>query len=706
MDKGVQDMYQIDHNKSNTTGRLRVRIENGHNTYYNQLEKEKTEIQKEVDALSGSDKNHKREIASKERVLSSLDTKMLQLRDMYDIPPGKKFYAKRYTFNVESEGQAIYVENLFKEQKAFHAEGKEPPAELIDKLDSLEKAPSKTNYLDYLGSILIDLSGYEVEHDINGIHQVPEDIFKEQSRVSENYLEYYNITHEDIVEEAINQIESPEIVTLKNKKFIFISAFNSFTAIDAYAKLIYNLAKRHNVDGIITVGPWSKTIFLHKTSATNTVLDSVKKLIRDFKVYSLRSNQDVAENIPELQKLGVIFVDTIEDDNNLFLGFKLTNTSSKNQISRYRDLDKAKNVFVYSSYVTTETQLCQDKIYNIIGSGSSSVNLPRSRRTTVGYDGQLLNSMKYDSTGGHLLTFDSESNVHYSSFHYNRELKSILINGERIQLNYLSKPKKCDLSVVVSDMHVQHMNPNCFKSLLYFLDKHKPYIKRFILNGDFFDNVVLSHWKKDRVDEQIADSKNIGSFLNEIAYAKEALRIMISKLDPSTELIYKMGNHEVNSFKKLLGQSLIHSLGNMLDLGVLLDLKGFGFKVINSRKSYIVSGVTLFHGHEMNQVKGRKTFGRKNAQGHLHRCSLDNNGIVFPGMQDPTSADFMPYYKQSWANGWSVINESEGIGDKPEFVLLTEDGKFHDFDSVQDVNDIEDVPIVIGKEMTITFKLD
>jgi len=698
-------MYQIDHSKANVKGNQRVRVEHGHNTYYKRLEKEKADLEKEVKLLEEEGKG-KREITSKERIISSLNTKILQLRELHSIPPGKKFYAKRYSLNVETKEQAKFVDNLFKEKKDYHAEGKEPPAELVSRIDSLNEAPSKSEYLEYLAAILIDLSGYNLEQDINMLHNVPKDQFHEQACVSDNYIEYHGITQEEVIEEALDQIENPVIIELKNKKFIFTSAFTSFTAIDTFAKLIYNLAKRHQVDGIIVVGPWSKTIFLHKTSATNTILDSVKRIVKDFNVYALRSNLDVAETIPELKRLGVTFVDKIEDDKNIFLGYKLSHASSKNQLRRYKDLDKSKNIFVYSSYVTTETQLYQDKIYNIIGSGSSSVNLPRSRRTTAGYDGQLLNSMKYDSTGGHLLTFDNDSNVHYSSFHYNRELKSILVNGERIETKFQAKPKKCDLSVIVSDMHVQHMNHSCFKALLDFLGKENHRIKRFILNGDFFDNVILSHWKRDRVNEQIDDSKKLGSFLHEIAYAKEVLRLILNKLDPKTELIYKMGNHEVNSLKKILGQSLLHSLGNMLDLETLLDLKGFGFKVIDSRKSYIVGGVTLFHGHEMNQVKGRQVFGRKNAKGHFHRCSVDNTGVVFPGFQNPESADFMPYFKQSWANGWSVINESEGIGDKPEFILLSEEGVYYDFDSLRNVADIEDVPISIEKNISITFNLD
>ena len=705
MDKGVQDMYQIDHSKANVKGKLRVRVEHGHNTYYKRLEKEKADLEKEVKLLEEDGKG-KREITSKERIISSINTKILQLRELYNVPPGKKFYAKRYSLNVETKEQAEFVENLFKEEKDYHAEGTEPPAELLKRINALDQAPSKSEYLEYLAAILIDLSGYNLEQDIHMLYNVPEDQFHEQACVSDNYIEFHGITQADVIDEALDQIENPVIIELKNKKFIFTSAFTSFTAIDTFAKLMYNLAKRHKVDGIIVVGPWSKTIFLHKTSATNTILDSVKRILKDFNVYALRSNLDVAETIPELKRLGVTFVDKIEDDKNIFLGYKLSHASSKNQLGRYKDLDKAKNIFVYSTYVTTETQLYQDKIYNIIGSGSSSVNLPRSRRTTAGYDGQLLNSMKYDSTGGHLLTFDNDSNVHYSSFHYNRELKSILVNGERIETKFQAKPKKCDLSVIVSDMHVQHMNHSCFKALLDFLGKENKRIKRFILNGDFFDNVILSHWKRDSIHEQIEDSKKLGSFLHEIAYAKEVLRLILTKLDPKTELIYKMGNHEVNSLKKILGQSLLHSLGNMLDLANLLDLKGFGFKVIDSRKAFTVGGVTLFHGHEMNQVKGRQVFGRKNAKGHFHRCSVDNTGVVFPGFQTPESADFMPYFKQSWANGWSVINESEDIGDKPEFILLSEEGVYYDFDSLRNVADIEDVPISIEKKISITFNLD
>jgi len=699
------DMIQVDHSKYNVKGNSRVRVEHGHNSYYKRLEREKATLEAELKALEEVEKPNKRDITSKQKLISSVQTKLLQLREEHGVPPGKKFYAARYSFNVENEEQGRYVEALFIEKQTYHSEGKKVPSELEERINSIKQAPSKSDYLAFLAGILIDLSGYHLEQDMNMIYSVPEDIFHDQSNISADYIDYYQITHQDIIEEAIDMIENPVVVNLKNKKFIFTAAFNSYTTIDTFAKLLYNLAKRHKVDGIITVGPWSKTIFLHKNSATNKINESVRNIIKDFNVYALRSNLEVAESIPELRALGVTFVDSIEDEKNVFYGWKLSHASTKNQLNRYKDLDKSKNLFVYTSYVASETFLYQDNIFNILGSGISSVNLPRSRRTTASYDSQLLNSTKYDSTGGHLLTFDEDSNVHFTSFHYNRELKSILINGERIEETYSATPKKCDISVIVSDVHVQHMNKNCFKALLDFLHKEKSRIKRFVINGDFFDNAVLSHWNKNKIDVQVADSKRLPTFLHEVAYAKEVLRLITSRLNPNTQLIYKMGNHEVNSLNAMKAQSLTHFLSNILDLETLLDLKGFGFEVIDSRKSYDVAGITLFHGHEMNEIKGRQMFGRKNAKGHFHRCSLTNTGVVLPSFQDADSADYMPYYKQSWVSGWSVITESEGIGDKPQFILLSEDGIYQDFDSLRNVNDIPDVPIEIEDKISITFNL-
>lgn len=705
MEQGGSSMYQVDHSKANKTGKIRVRVDNGHNTYYKKLENENLTLLKEISLLDNSDRSQKKEINNKNKIISANNTKMEYLRKIYEKPIGVEFYAPRYSLNVQNEDQAKYVDNLFKEQKVYHEEGRDVPREILEKLKTIGSAPERNQYISYLASVLIDLSGYKLEQDVSRIYNVPEDIFEDQSNISQEYIDFHAITMKEIIEESLEIIENPITIDLKGKKYIFTSAPASYTAIELYFKLLYNLGKRHNVDGFIFVGPWSKTIFLHKRSSSNTILDSVKKLIRDFKVFSLRSNLDVAEIIPDLTDLGVTFLDTIEDDKNIFLGYQLTHTSSKDPLSRFRDFDKDKNIFVYSPTVTFETRIYKNNIHNIVGSGSSSINLPRCRRTTTGYDSQFMNSMKYDSTGGHILNFDESGNLHCSTFHYNRVLKGILVNGELIKESYSATPPKCDLSVIVSDMHVQHMNINSFKALLHFLDTHRENIKRFVLNGDFFDNVILSHWKKDKILDQIKDNAKIPSFLHEIAYARKILKLILEKLNPETELIYKMGNHEVNSINKILQQPLMHALSNILDLENLLDLKNLGFRVINSRESYLIAGIDVFHGHEMNRVKGRKVFGRNNASGHIHRCSIDNDGVSLPGMQDPTSADFMPYFKQSWANGWAIINEYKGVGDKPEIILLSDEGVFNNFNSLQDSKQLEEIDLSIEKELTITYKL-
>lgn len=693
-------MWQYDKSRIGHREQIRVRVDHGHEIFYRKLSKDKQIVSEEIEKLEKDSNRNKTELNRKKVILSSLETQLFQLRTIHKKGPGEEFTLPRHSVYVETETQAKYVDRIFREYAAFEAEGREIPEALKETYEGIKKAPPLKEYLEDISESLAAISIYDVET----IKNYPEDQYLELILKKGDYLQYHGITYPDIVAKAVELVLNPVSVDLRGKKVIFTGAFTSFTAISDFVKCLDKIAEHEKIDAIITAGPWEKTIFLNKSSSVSRVKKEVEKLIKKYKIYALRSNQDSSVVVSKLKEMGVTFVNKIEDEKNIFSNYKLSHVSSKDQLSRFRDMGIPKNIFTYTSYVAFETHLNNDEIYYIVGSGSSSLNLGRSQPWVISFDSQTMNSDKYDSTGGHVLTFDENLNVNCASFHYNRDIdgSGILLNGRVFRPN--KKVVRCDLHVVTSDIHISHMNKYCFQGFLDFIEKERDGIKTLVINGDFFDNCVLSHWDEQRINEQIKNKLEIISFMHEVARARVALQDIVKRLNPKTKLIYKMGNHEVNSLKKILGKSLLHFLDNVLDLTTLLDLDNLGFEVIDSRKSFKVSGIPFLHGHEKNPAKVRKEHSRKNVIGHFHRCSIDNDGVCVPGMQDSSKADYMPYYKQNWKNGWAVLHEFEGIGEKPQLMLISEDNEYYDFDSKVTVKNKYDAPLPREINLSILLK--
>ena len=690
-------MWQWDRSRSAYQDQIRVRVDHGHVLYYSRLEREKLTLLKEIEELRADDSSHKIEINRKQKLILSIETLLLQLRSLHGIEPGELFTLPRHSMYVETPHQAEFVDRIFRERAAYEAEGKEVPPALIELYNSIKTAPPRKEYLEGIAEDLAILSNFDTDI----IADYPEDHYLDQILHKNNYLSFHDISYNEIVSKAIEVVKEPSLVDLKNKTVIFTGAFTSFTAISNFVKCLDKIGQHEKIDAIITAGPWEKTIFLNKSSVIHKVKSEVKKLIQKFPIYALKSNQDSAVVTSELKKMGVKFVYKIEDKKNIFSNYKLSHVSSKDQLARFRDMGVAKNIFTYTSYVAFETHLNKDEIFYIVGSGSSSVNTPRSKPWVISFESQVFNSVKYDSTGGHLLKFDSKLNVHCSSFHYNRDLNGVFLNGHFFSPT--QKTKRSDLHVIISDTHITHMNRYCFQGFLDFIEKEKEYIKTLVINGDFFDSCVLSHWDEKKIREQIKNKINIISFLHEATRARLALEDIKKRLHPNTRLIYKMGNHEINSLRKILDKSLLHFLDNLLDLKVLLGLDEMGFEIIDSRKSFKVAGIPFIHGQEKNRAKARKEHSRKNVLGHWHRCCIDNNGVCLPGMQDWEDADYMPYYKQNWKNGWAVLHELDGVGEKPQLMLFSAENSYYDFDTYIKV--AEPYNSQLPKEVTLTIPL-
>jgi hypothetical protein len=676
-------------------GKYRVRYDFGHNKYYRFLLKKEIKIEKKLESLNQAIRKKPVEEKLILKELESIKKEILVLENKFGKPVNIK---TRRSFNCRNQWQAEYAEKLFKDAHDHEAEGKEIPDYLEKAIESLQDAPFRQDFLQELGYQLASVSGLVPEV----IFEFDYNLFLSQADINLIWLENFQIAPNEVKKAALAICSDQETIELKDKTFLFTGSFMSFTACEDYIKCLHKLAKEVSADGIIVIGPWTKYIFLHKTAQQQKVMNAVKKLAEDnIKIYAIRSNIESADLIPNLKELGITFLTKIEDENNLFLSHKFSRSPRKDELIRFRDYSINKNLFVHTSYVAFEPVLRKENVRYIVGSGSSSFFTPSSRIWANSYDGQRINAEKYSNIGGHILRFDKKGDVFPSSFFYNMKSKSICVNG----LAYPVKGDKEDalLHVMISDVHSKIMDRKAFNGFLHFLDKNKQKIKSLSINGDFFDNIMLCHHNENNISAQIKDKIAHKSFLHEIAQARYVLELIVNKLKPDVQLYFKMGNHEVNSIKRILQKPLLHFLDTLLDMDTLLGLSKMGFEIIDARKPYYVGEIPIFHGHEMHRNKATRIHGSDNVSGHSHRGTIDNNGTILPTFQSCESATYLNYAHEPWTTGWAVLHEYKGYVSRPELILIQKDS-FFDFDTIYKIkNDfVENIP----KELTIKFNLD
>ena len=680
-------------------GKFRVRYDYGFNKFYRFLLNNQIRLEKRLASIKSSKKIKAVDLKIVEKELEENLKNINYLEREHGKPVNIK---TRRSFNCRNKWQAELVEKLFKDAHDYEAKGEPVPDYLLKAIQGQKDAPYRKDFLEELGYQLASVSGNRAEVVANFSFT----IFIEQADINTDWLAFHDIQENEVRQTAISLCSDQETLVLKGKTFLYTGSFIGITACEDYVKALHSLAKNKKVDGIIVNGPWVKYIFLHKTAQHQKILNSVRKLAEDnIKIYAIRSNVESAELIPELKELGITFLNKIEDENNLFLSHRFSRTSSKDQLGRFRDYSVNKNLFVYTTYVAFEPTLRKDKIRYIVGSGSSSFFTPTSRIWANSYDGQRMNAEKYENIGGHILRFDDKGEVYPSNFYYNQNTKSIMVNGD-VFLTKNHKVEKSNLHLIISDAHVKIMNRKAFAGLIHFISKNRSRIKSISLNGDFFDNKLLSHHEEYNISGQIQNKLKHKSFLHEIAHSRYVLDLILKELGSfkkKVKLYFKMGNHEINSLKKITQKSITHFLDTMLDLETLLGLEDRGFEVIHSKKPYYIGNIPIYHGHEMRRDKASRVLGRESVCGHSHRGTIDNLGTILPTMQDCTSADYLPYHMEPWTLGWAVLQEYKGEVTRPELILFKEN-KFYDFEKIVQIN--KDIKEEVPKVLNLSFKLD
>jgi Icc-related predicted phosphoesterase len=680
-------------------GKFRVRYDFGHNKFYRYLLNNQIKLEKRLQQVKTLKKAKPVEEKLIEKELQVTLDKIAGLEREFGKPVN---ITTRRSFNCRNQWQAELVEKLFKDAHEYEAKGESIPDYLLKAIQGQQDAPYRKDFLEELGYQLASVSGNRAEV----VENFSFSIFISQADINEEWLQQHNIQEQEVKQTAITLCSDQESIELKGKTFIFTGSFMGITACEDYVKALHNLAKSKKVDGIIVTGPWVKYIFLHKTAQHQKILNSVRRLAEDkIPIYAIRSNIESADLIPELKELGITFLTKIEDENNLFISHRFSRISGKDQLTKFRDFSVNKNLFVHTTYVAFEPILRKDKVRYIVGSGSSSFATPTSRIWANSYDGQRINAEKYENIGGHILRFDAQGEVYPTSFYFNHETKSIISNGE-VYLTRVSKVEKADLHLIISDVHAKIMDRRAFAGLILFIRKHKNRIKSLSINGDFFDNKLLSHHEEHNIAVQINSKIKHKSFLHEIAHSRYVLNLILQELGQQRKnmnLFFKMGNHEINSIKKITQRTLTHFLDTMLDLETLLGLKDMGFEIIHSKKPYFIGDIAIYHGHELRRDKASRIHGRESVCGHSHRGTIDNMGTILPTMQDVSSADYLPYYQEPWTTGWAVLQEYKGFVTRPELILF-KNNKFFDFEELVTVQ--KPIKEEVPKNLTITFELE
>lgn len=683
-----------------SNSKYRARYDYGHTSYYKWLIKQAKKINKLIKEL-------RLELAEDETDTRKIKGLLNELADInYDIELMEAEYGKpvniktRRSFTSRHKWQAEEAEDLFKQAYEHEKEGTEVPRTLKRMINELQEAPTREDYLEELAYQYASVAGFHIE----ALDHYDYELYLSQADVNLKWLANFNIKNHEVKAKADAFCSNIDNLTLKNKKYIFTGSFISFTACEGYVYALKRMALENKVDGIICAGPWLKYIFLHKTGKAQKILDSVKELCANVPVYAIRSNKESAEMIPRLKELGIQFVRGIEDEKNMFVNHKFGNQSQKDQLTRWRDYDCNKNLFVPTTYPAIEPRLKGENVKYILGSGCSSYITPSARIWAHAYDSQSLNSEKYDRIGGHILRFNENSDVFPSTFHYNEKTKSILSSGLAYTKTRCAKGK---IHLLVSDAHLISVDKKAYSALLQFIIKNRDDIASLIFNGDFFSNSVLSHWNEKDIKKQIDMAKLYKSFLHEVARSRALIHEITNYTTDNGKRnirkIYKMGNHEINSFKKIKAKPLIHFLDNMLDLDPLLELSKLGFEIISSKKPYFVAGVPIIHGHEMSRLQANRILGYKTTVGHFHRGTVDNLGVILPTLEDKEDIDYIPFHKNAWTAGWGIITEYKGQAEKPELILVY-DNKFFNLEKIVEAKKMGDFST--PKQITITYNLE
>lgn len=214
--------------------------------------------------------------------------------------------------------------------------------------------------------------------------------------------------------------------------------------------------------------------------------------------------------------------------------------------------------------------------------------------------------------------------------------------------------------VAQPDTHVQHRDVRAVQLFVDFLEWYNPHAH--IIMGDFLDAEGISHWPSDELKPR--------EFIPEVVEARELIRTIIDKT-PNTKLrVYLGGNHE-DWIRQAMVAKLptlfngLKELGLMPDLEALLDLKKFGYDLIEMNHLFKIGKANFTHGlytgnwhpkKHLDVIKGNIYYGHLHDVMSYHQPTM--NGMIEAaslGCLCRLDAKFTKGKPTNWVHGFGVF---------------------------------------------------
>lgn len=215
--------------------------------------------------------------------------------------------------------------------------------------------------------------------------------------------------------------------------------------------------------------------------------------------------------------------------------------------------------------------------------------------------------------------------------------------------------------LVISDLHLPYHNAKAVEIALTHGQAEE--CDTILILGDLMDCYQLSRWVRDPAQCSIAQEIEVGKAF--FAYLRERF--------PKARIIWKEGNHEERWLHFFFNNAPQLAALETMSLYHALGVKEFGVEIVDDKRSLDISGLLLYHGHELptglapavNPARGLFLRLFENAMcGHFHRSSHHveksaKNDLVSCwsiGCLCDLSPDFATINK--WNNGFAIIEQT------------------------------------------------
>ncbi len=220
--------------------------------------------------------------------------------------------------------------------------------------------------------------------------------------------------------------------------------------------------------------------------------------------------------------------------------------------------------------------------------------------------------------------------------------------------------------LLLTDIHLPYHDIEALTAAIEYGKKQKPDV--IVLNGDVLDCYGISRFQSEMNRPTLAEELQAG---------RDFLTLLRAEF-PTTEIIFKIGNHEERLRHYILMQAKeLHDLPD-LRLSVLLNFEGLGITEVG-REIIKAGKLNIMHGHEMgesvfspvNPARGYFLKAKCSAiVGHYHQVSYhsesnlngDEVGVWSVGCLCSLQPEYRPYAYTKWRHGFAVIDVDKDGG--------------------------------------------